>query len=983
MENDKKNRHVAALCAPCEVLGENSALREKNVPRKKNDGDNGERLKNCLCYLFTSLFIAGLFVICLAVYNVYPFSQKYMSSYDLNAQIAPLLEHFFDVFEGKSSLFYTYSLAGGMDMFGSLVYCAVSPFTFIYFLFGKGRVCYATSIVLPLKLVCVSISALYYLNKKFDNLPPLVKSALAVAYTYCGYLFVSNTYINWVDLLIYMPFLVSGFEKLIKHRKKFAFALPLALMLYTTFSITAFSLFIIFPIAVAYVMITFSGGCENKRELRAEKLTDLCFSLLMTIALALPVLVPSFMAFASSERRGGLFDNLGNAISADALYAKFSYILTDSFAVIFTLLYFARHGISDSKSKFLCFSLFVTMIPVFVDESMLLLNFGSYMSYALRFGFLNGFYFFYVAATYLNETLMPCAETPRGTGNFEPGETAETRGVLAGENGIVGNRGFKNKTKAFFKSFFANKRAYVCSLAVICAGVFVGWFFLYRGVVSEAYVKSFAGRFAHSLGGLEVTSLLTAGVLLLFAVGLPFMIKGKLGKTPFIFACIAVLIVQTAFYDYALVKGNSNDYSNIDEIGGITEQIDAENGGTGRIKLNWDYVSADAPLTLHTNSFTVFSSLADKRNFAPAHFFGYGGNGKNVMRSYKGTMLGDCLLGYEYLITKTGGNGLPCYAEKPAYKSINGTYSAYKNEWCMPHAFKVKSGNAGALEKNDAQNYNDLLNFLCEGEQVNEYTVDANKISFESEDVIRVKFKYEVAGDMFIVCNVPEKYSAKYHLGSWDSDEAVSLDAGQIIKAGHGSGYGYSIYVKAYNGASLQILEKDEIATWFSSFIVSDESVKKITENAKNNAAEIELSANAIKANVVAAEGEYLFLNYIALNGHSAYVNGKQAELIDNGLNFMLVKLEEGQNNIEIVYLSPYILYAAAGVAAGLLVLLCVLLIYREKRVLAFFTKFVYYAAQGLAALLLVFFFVMPLGVFAFKLIKAGIASVASVFKKV
>lgn len=34
-----------------------------------------------------------------------------------------------------------------------------------------------------------------------------------------------------------------------------------------------------------------------------------------------------------------------------------------------------------------------TLVPVVVDESMLLMNMGSYMSYALRFGFLNALYF--------------------------------------------------------------------------------------------------------------------------------------------------------------------------------------------------------------------------------------------------------------------------------------------------------------------------------------------------------------------------------------------------------------------------------------------------------------------------------------------------------------------------------------------------------------------------------------------------------------
>lgn len=940
-----------------------------------------EKFKSFLCYALTSLFVAGLFVLCLAVYDIYPFSQTYMSSYDLNAQIAPLLEHFFDVFSGKSSLFYSYSLAGGMDMFGSLVYCAVSPFTFIYLLFGSGRACYATSFVLPLKLVCVAVSALYYLNKKFKSLPCVVKCALAVAYTYCGYLFVANTYINWVDLLIYMPFLAAGFEKLTKSGKKLAFAVPLALMLYTTFSITAFSLFIIFPVLTAYVLLIFNRQ-NYPLEKRAQVLTDICFSLLLAIAFALPVLFPSFMAFSSSERKGGFFDNLMNPLSANALYAKFSYILTDSFAVILTLLYFARHGLGNQKSKFLFVCLFVTMLPVLIDESMILLNFGSYMSYALRFGFLNGFYFFFVAATYLNETFENevCAKI-----KAESEKTGEFSGknVQTINDGEVESHKKTGAASRFWGRIAANKSIYISCLVVVCAGVFIGWYFLYEGVKSETFVKYFASRFAHSLGGLEVTSLLTAGVLLVFAAGLPFVIKGKLSKTPFIIACVVVLAGQTLFYDYALTKGNSNSYSDLAEIGGITKQIDENGDGYGRTKLNWDYVSADAPLTLHTNSFSVFSSLADKRNFAPMHFFGYGGNGKNVIRSYKGTMLGDCLLGFDYLITKSGGNGLPCYSEKPAYRSINGTYTAYKNEWSMPHAFKVNGADLGSLDKKDAQNYNKLLNFLCAGESVNEYAATPSKISFEeTEGVVRVRFKYEVSGDMFIVCNVPEEYKAKYCLGSWDSDDAEDLSAGCVVRTGHGSGYGYSIYFKARNGFDLQKIEKKEIAKWFSSFIVSDESVKKVSEKAQNNAAKITLAPNVITAETHAENGEYLFLNYISLKGHTAYVNGKKAELIDNGLNFMLVKLESGHNTVKIVYRSPYITYIVIGIAAGAVIVLLVFIVYRKKKIFSALIKPVYYAALGLSAVIIAFFFVMPTVLFVFKAIKSGIVSVIDTFKR-
>ncbi len=937
---------------------------------------NKKILSAAVCYAGTSLFVAVFFFAALFFLNAYPFSETYISAYDLNAQIAPFIEHIFDVFSGKSSLFYSYSLAGGMDMFGSLVYCLISPFTFIYLFFGSGRACYGTSFVLPLKLVCICLSALFYLRKNFKNLPDFVKCALSICYAYCGYLFVANTYINWLDLLIYMPFLVGGFEKLIKNGKKSQFALLLALMLYTSFSITAFSLFIIFPILIAYVFIYYPKK-EFPREKRVKITCDICFSLVLAVAVALPIMLPSLIAFSASGRRGGLFENLWGELSVNPLYAKFSYILTDTFAVCLTLFYFAWNGIGDKKSKFLLFAFVLTMIPVLCDECMLLLNFGSYMSYALRFGFLNGFFFFYVAASFLNDVFKK--NENRATARVEPSEGCNAVNVVDNEieNAHCLNASLA-KNKFSFKNFFCKKITYICTCSVVVLGVSVGWYFLYRGVDSGSYIQYFTGRFAHSLGGLEVVCLLFAGVLCLMALGIPFILKGKLSKKPLVIACAALLIFQVAFYDYALVDGNSSDYSSLAEIGDLTDKIKEECGGYERIKLAGDYVSADAPLTLHTNSFSVFSSMVDERNFAPINFFKYGGNGKNVMRSYNGTMLGDCLLGYEYLITETS-SGVPCYSQNPAYKSINGTYKAYKNEWVFPHAFTVKSANTGRLEKGDAEDYKKLLSFLGAQTSVFEYELSPSNISFaeyETSTFARLKFTCDVKGNLFIKCEVPEDVELEYCTDTkWEKDKIKSFSYGQIIKAGR---YSYSLYVRLKNGGELT---KEQLSGWFSSFIVADTSVKEAYKAATDGAAEIKLVPNSITATVTAEEGEYLLLNYIALNGHTAYVNGKKTELTENGLNFMLIKLDGGYNEVKIVYRSPYITYALIGVVVGLVFVFAVLVLYKLKgKFKNLFFGAVYYAAIGLSTAVLAFFFVFPIALTGYKGIKQGVVFVIKLF---
>ncbi len=951
--------------------------------------NNKKTLNAAACYAGTALFVATLFFAALFVFNAYPFSQTYISSYDLNAQITPFIEHLFDVFSGKSSLFYTYSLAGGMDMFGSLVYCLISPFTFIYLFFGSGRVCYGTSFVLPLKLVCICVSALFYLRRNFKEIPDFLKCALSICYAYCGYLFVANTYINWLDLLIYMPFLAHGLKNLVENGKKRGFVIPLALMLYTSFSITAFSLFIIFPLLIAYVLLMFPKK-EYPREKRIKITSDICFSLVLAIALALPLMLPSLVAFTSSGRRGGIFENLFGDISVSPLYAKFSYILTDSFALCLTLYYFVKNGIENKKAKFLGFAFVITLLPVLCDECMLLLNLGSYMSYALRFGFLNGFYFFYVAACALSEIYAKKADFVAQSNviSAEKCENRESDNVNNDSENCENNEinpPIKDK-KSFFSRIFSKKTAYISALAVVCAGVIVGWYFLYLGVKSEVYVKYFASRFAHSLGGLEVTCLLFAGVLCAFAVGFPFIIKGKLSKKPLAIACAVLLVCQVGFYDYALVKGNSNDYTNLAEIGGITDAIGENGDGYGRIKLAGDYVSADAPLTLHTNSFSVFSSMADEKNFAPINFFKYGNNGKNVMRSYNGTLLGDCLLGFEYYITKNTAY-LPCYDDNPAYESINGTYKAYKNNWVFPHAFKVESSDMGMLENGDAEDYKKLLNVLGVEDGVFEYELTYSRITVQDKEsgAWRVLFKYEVEGNMFIKCSLPEGVELEYCVGSWKDDSVKTLTGEQIFKAGHGKGYGYSLHVRLKKGEEL---EKDDLLDWFSSFIVSDSAVRSASEKATKNAAEIELAPNVITATVSSTEGEYLLLNYIALDGHTVYVNGKKTELIQNGLNFMLLKLDAGENEVKIVYCSPYITYAIIGAVLGLILILAVLAFYKFKN-LSSMQKFsgttltsIYYAALGLAILILAFFFAFPLILMLYKAIKSSVLSIIKLFVK-
>ena len=177
--------------------------------------------------LFAAPLIAFvLYMVQLAISQVYPFGPDYtVASYDLSAQICPFIEHLFDVLDGKSSLFYSYSIAGGADVFGTFAYFFISPFSFIFLLFGDGNVYNACGIVMAFKLATTAFAGAWFVKKLFKNIPDYVGVAIGVVYAYCGYTFVANTYINWVDFLIYMPFCAAAFVYFTRTKKFLPFSI--------------------------------------------------------------------------------------------------------------------------------------------------------------------------------------------------------------------------------------------------------------------------------------------------------------------------------------------------------------------------------------------------------------------------------------------------------------------------------------------------------------------------------------------------------------------------------------------------------------------------------------------------------------------------------------------------------------------------------------------------------------------------------------
>lgn len=862
---------------------------------------------------FAPIIVIVAFTVALISYGVYPFGDKYtLASYDLSAQICPFIEHLFDVIQGKSSLFYSYAIAGGADVVGTFLYFFVSPFSFLFLIFSDGMVAHASGVVMGLKVAAISVAGTWFACKLFKGIPEYICIAIGVVYAYCGYTFVSCTYINWMDFLIYLPFCAGAFVRFVKTGKFLPFSVLTACCIYTCFSIACFSMLIAFPTLVFYALL-----CVEK-EKRNRFLADLCLSFVVAVLIALPVLLPALFAYLRSGRGGGgLFENLwfGFTVLPDdtlgsfnsskflndwslALYRKWSYIVSDSLFVILTLVWFCRKGFKDSFAKFMLVAAVFTLLPTVVDEAMLLMNMGSYMSYALRFGFLNALYFLGGACLALEGICFD--------------ENHAYDGGLLRESEML-NDGGRYKTSVW-KAVFVALGAAACAFLVwfISAGNYKNiWNSLTTDSEMLEAFQSVSARYAHSLGGLEVIVVPFTLVVIVAGVGCAFVNAKRISPRLVSLVLLAVVGTQVLFYNNQLVLGNrSTQHQNMGTYQSLCASLNDLDDSYFRVKDYDDKLTSPAPLTGGSNSFSVFSSVIDKDNFVVYNLFGYKGNGKNNLKSAhnkaksnRSEEFGDSFLGYKYYFV-------------PEEKKDDILTDTKLKKYVKPLMVKDENGAETQLSKNG---------FYI----------------FENEIVFPSAYKVSSGELHFTKPNDNDSSNRKYN-----QQTLYQFLRGKTL-----------LETRPQTGSS-------------STELVTVESARELSQYLWGKAAEIEVGAGEIKANVHAEAGEYLFLNFVASKGYTVTVNGKAAELIDNDLKFLLVKLEAGENVVEFTYRSPYVSYTLIGVCVAVIGLLVVAFIVKKTRLVAYLSPVIAWAGISLAAVVVAFFMLFPSVVWIVKLIK-------------
>lgn len=198
-------------------------------PGNKKINKNGGL--NLLLSVFFTTLVFGAF---LFIKRVAPFGEGILLRNDATSQYFPFLTIFSNNIKNGSSLLYSWSLGGGVNLFALICYYLMSPFSLVALFFNEANMAYGYELIVFLKTLVVGLTSTYYFKEHFKRYD-LSVNAFSLIYTFCGFYTAYYYNIMWLDALYMLPLVALGIEKIVAGKKAWLYIFTLAYAVLTSF----------------------------------------------------------------------------------------------------------------------------------------------------------------------------------------------------------------------------------------------------------------------------------------------------------------------------------------------------------------------------------------------------------------------------------------------------------------------------------------------------------------------------------------------------------------------------------------------------------------------------------------------------------------------------------------------------------------------------------------------------------------------------
>lgn len=241
---------------------------------------------------FITLIIFGLL---LFLQKIIPFGENSFLTTDLNSQYVNFFSYLKLILQGDKSIFYSFSKAIGGGLESLYSYYLLSPFNLIFLFFKLKDIELAITVLFTLKLLAISTTSYIYFCKISKYGYNLSNMAFSLAFTFCAYNIVYMQNIMWLDVVIALPLVLLGIEKIISDKDNKLFVLALSYSIITNFYLS-FMVCIFSCLYLAYKLVSQNSNLKNMK----EKSIIFCFSGLLSAGISAVIILPTIFALGKS-----------------------------------------------------------------------------------------------------------------------------------------------------------------------------------------------------------------------------------------------------------------------------------------------------------------------------------------------------------------------------------------------------------------------------------------------------------------------------------------------------------------------------------------------------------------------------------------------------------------------------------------------------------------------------------------------------------
>ncbi len=850
-----------------------------------------------LPYAAAMLMTTAIVMVAYAINGVYPFGAGSVVCDDMVQQTISNYTYFWDYLHsgGDKSLLFNWQTAAGTQVLTTGFYI-LKPWEIIFTLLcPRDGIVNGIPFLIIFKMSMASASMVFFLRREY-KVNTFWQTFLSVAYGMSAFIIIYYTNMGWIDAAFMFPFLAAALLHMFKTGKWLPYFLIVTYTLLLSIYIAYMVFLFLFFAGFLYLAIV------QSKETR--KMSILRFGVTSILALAASAVInlPTVYYMFRSTRytiksEETPLDSILKIFNTYTTYSttKLTILLLCSavFMAMFMILFV---NIKQHKKACAFFGItsLLLVLPVFFENINLIWHLGSYVGFPLRYFYLTVFVFVCMAAY----VVQNCA------GSLHSIKGAKSVALIIPAIGCAVGGIWMLITKVYNKVGTVNGLKYNKLVIDDCDK----WMFIAFVLLALFYIL-----------------MLFVNIKQLSYIAMTVVMVAEIG-----------LLANVSFGTNSNTSERSSMYSLdfVDDSLAMAEDLpdDLENDNLTRIKDYDVRLNSNFPMFFEYPSLANFTHLVSSDMTATMAALGYSQIYTRVIDSV-GTQLSDALLNMKYTFTS-----LDLDEYEYTYLCDIGDSKFYKNNMTLPVGLIVNRDfmNIDIVENDDVFKSNNELYTALTGKtdklcETDVFTFDMNKDFNET---------VHVDGTKHVYLHVDVENSVK-NRGS----VSIMINGKRADLSYHGAGINYFYPNNFHNELiDLGVVTDDDIE--ISIFAIKDigKNVKitvgyfdytklnDLCEINKDNNAEIETGPKSIKAIYTSdSDGEYVFLPVTYDEGWSCKVNGEKQDIDIAVSSFMAIKLQKGENVIEMNYLPYGMKLGALITVITVLIVLAIYIIEKKK----------------------------------------------------